>query len=260
MSEAPKERPIDGPRRFVVVGAGGVGSWLLAGLARMCQYRLPGSAIIIVDGDSYEPKNLERQDFETYGNKAVVKATELQPQFPEVFIIPEPKWVVEEPTEADEEGTGRIAASELLEDGDIVYAVVDNFAARKLLFDAGSALDNIDIFTGGNDDGLYGSVYHFQRRDGVNVTDHPADYHPELIDPPDRNPGAMSCGERAALEGSTQLLATNMAVAAILLGRTQHTLLEGRVDEEAEIFFDLGLGMAQPFNRLAEVPALIPTA
>lgn len=236
--------------RMVVVGAGGVGGWLLEGLARMLEYREPGSALLIVDGDNYEPKNKERQAFQQMGNKAAVRQKELQPQFPNTFIVSDNRWVVAESKhEGPEKG---VTAEALLQEGDVVYATVDNIAARKLLFDAAKKFDNIDVFTGGNDDQHMGSVYHYQRRNGQDITDHPAEYHEEYINPPDRNPGELSCQERAELEGGTQLIATNMAVAAWLLGRTQKVILDGEEDRESEIMFDLGLGAASSANRAVE--------
>lgn len=241
------------PRRLIVVGAGGVGGWLCEGLVRMLEYRLPGSALVIVDGDTFEPKNAERQNFEELGNKAAVKAKQLQPYFPRTFIIPDERWVVENAREGDQ---GQVAAAELLEEGDVVYATVDNFSARKTLFDAARNFDNIDVFTGGNDDQLFGSIYHYQRRDGKDVTDHPVEWHPELLDPPDRNPGELSCQERAAIQGGTQLLATNMTVAGFLLGRTEKVILNGEEDKQSEIMFDLSEGLAQASDRTPEaVPA-----
>lgn len=242
------------PIRMVVIGAGGTGGWLIEGLARMLEYRAPGSGLVIVDGDNFEPKNIERQNFEDFGNKAVVRVNALQQYVPNTFLVPQPCWVVEE---APKDAEDKIAASDLLEEGDVVYLVVDNFAARKLVFEAAKQLDNVDVFTGGNDDQLFGSVYHYQRRDGEDVIDNPVDTKPELSDPPDRNPGELSCQERAELEGGTQLLATNMAVAALLLARTQKTILEGEEDKEGEIMFDLGLGLSQVYDRAADA-VLVP--
>ena len=110
--------------RMIVIGAGGVGSWLLPGLARMLEWSAPGSGLIIVDGDNYEPKNKERQNFSGSGNKAEVLATNLAEEFMETFIIPLPQWVVESVNEnekgdeeVDENGqpvAGKIAVNELL--------------------------------------------------------------------------------------------------------------------------------------------------
>jgi molybdopterin/thiamine biosynthesis adenylyltransferase len=240
------------PKRVIMVGAGGVGTWLASGVVRLLEWKYPGSALIIVDGDNYEQKNLERQDFSQMGNKASVKALELSKQFNQTVIIPIPKWVVSDDHPDVDEETAKIKASHLITEGDIVIAVVDNFAARKILFDAASNLNNVDVFTGGNDDNLFGSIYHYRRRNGVDITAHPVETHPEYQNPPDRNPGEMSCQERAEVEGGTQLLATNMAVAAYILGRIQHTIVSDQNPEQSEIYFDLGLGMAQPFNRMTE--------
>lgn len=243
--------------RFVVIGAGGIGTWLTAGLVRLLEWKYPGSGLIIVDGDNYEVKNKERQDFTKLGNKAVVKASELAPQFPNTTIIPVAKWVVANDfsgvTSRDDDEVGKIAASQLIREGDVVFAVVDNFAARKIIFDAATELDHIDVLTGGNDDDLFGSIYHYQKRNGVEITAHPGEFHPEYHNPPDKNPGEMSCQDRAQIEGGTQLLATNMAVASFLLGRVQHVLVSNQSPEQTEIFFDLGVGKAEPYNRMHDL-------
>lgn len=238
------------PKRFILVGAGGIGNWLAAGLVRLLEWKYPGSALIIVDGDNYEEKNKERQEFTKLGNKAVVKAMELVPSFPNTTIIPIPKWVVSDDFKGvTDEDSPKITAGQLIQDGDVVFAVVDNFAARKIIFDAASNLSNIDVFTGGNDDELFGSIYHYQKRNGEEITAHPSEYHPEYDNPPDKNPGELSCQDRAKIEGGTQLLATNMAVAAYILGRVQKTIVCNQNPEETEIFFDLGVGKSEPYNR-----------
>jgi molybdopterin/thiamine biosynthesis adenylyltransferase len=243
---------MENSKRVIMVGAGGVGTWLASGIVRLLEWKYPGSVLVIVDGDNYEQKNLERQDFSQMGNKASVKALELSKQFTQTVVIPIPKWVVSDEHPPTDEDSSKIKASDLIAEGDIVIAVVDNFAARKIIFDAASKLENVDVLTGGNDDNLFGSIYHYRRRNGVDITAHPVETHPEYQDPPDRNPGEMSCQERAEVEGGTQLLATNMAVAAYILGRIQHTIVSDQNPEQSEIYFDLGLGMAQPFNRMVE--------
>lgn len=240
-------------KRIIVVGAGGIGTWLCAGLIRILEWKYPGSVLVIVDGDNFEAKNLERQDFSQIGNKASVKALELSKQFTETNVFPIPKWVVSDDFDQPvEENSNKIKASDLISENDIVIAVVDNFAARKVIFDAASNINNIDVFTGGNDEELFGSVYHYQRRNGLDITSHPATTHDEYLNPPDRNPGELSCQERAEIEGGTQVLATNMAVAAFILGRVQKTIVSNQSPEETEIYFDLGLGMSQPYNRMVE--------
>lgn len=242
------------PKRVVLVGAGGIGTWLAEGIARLLEWKFPGSALIIVDGDNYEKKNMERQSFTKIGNKASVKAYELTQMFPNTTFIPLAKWVVDDTFKGvSDEDSPKIKASDLLAEGDIVLAVVDNFAARKILFDAAANIDNIDVFTGGNDDELFGSIYHYQRRNGHDVTDHPVHTHPEYQNPPDKNPGEMSCQERSEINGGTQLLATNMAVASFILGRIHKTIVNNQNPEESEIYFDLGIGKSEPYNRMTQM-------
>ena len=253
-SESPAEDPT--PRRFVIVGVGGIGSWLAEGLSRIAEYRLPGSAVVLVDGDNFEPKNLERQSApELEGNKAEVVANYLTPKFGQTFIIPLNAWVVSDDSEVEVEqededsGTTKVRASDLLEEGDIVYAVVDNFKARSDLVEAASKMQDVDVFLGGNDDNLFGDIYHYRRREGSDVTRNPKERSLDLQNPQDRNPGEMSCQERAEIEGGTQLIATNMTVAALLLGRTQHTIVEGNEINAGQIYFDLAPGIATPYDQ-----------
>ncbi len=84
----------------------------------------------------------------------------------------------------------------------------------------------------------------------VKKTEHPSVFHPEYENAPDKNPGELSCQERSEIEGGTQLLATNMAVAAFILGRVQKTIVQDQSPEETEIYFDLGIGKSEPYNRM----------
>lgn len=249
-------------QRFVIIGAGGVGGWLATGLAHFLEFRAPGSALVIVDGDHFEQRNQERQDFVGYGNKADVRAAELQPRFPNTFILPIPAWVVADdavapldPEDDSEATAGHIRVSDLLQDGDVVFPVVDNFAARKLVFDAAHALAHVDVISAGNDDGLYASLYHYRRRGGVDITDHPVIMHADDYEnPPDRNPGELSCSERAKLEGGHQLLVANMQ-AAVLILRQVHLHIFETPDApitDAELCVDLATAVMSGFNRDAD--------
>jgi len=258
----------DEPRRLVVVGAGGVGTWLAQALVRMLEYKLPGSMLVIVDGDNFEQKNKERQSFKGAGNKADVLAHELQGDFPNTMIVPLAKWVVADEPESDEEevdedgvrSAGVVTASKLLQEDDVIYAVVDNFKARKDICDAARSYDNIDIFLGGNDEELYGSVYQYRRRDGVDITEHPSVRSEEYVNPPDRNPGELSCAERAEIDGGTQLIAANFGVVAFLLGRTQATILTDGNFLANDVKFDLGHGLAQAYDRTVEEAEVLATS
>lgn len=243
------------PVRCVIVGCGGIGSWLAAGLVRALQFQAPMSQLVLVDGDNFEPKNVERQTFTTYGNKATALRSDLQPIAPQTFIVSMPAWIVPEGmNHSDEDGATKVTAHQVLKENDYVFVAVDNFAARKLIFDAARDYENIDIFTGGNDDRLFGSVYHYQRRDGIDVTLPPSHFHDEFVNPPDKNPGELSCQDRAALDGGTQLLAVNMGVAAWLLSKASYVIFGNDEEKQtsielSEIYFDMEAGLSQPYDR-----------
>ena len=246
------------PKRYIIAGVGGAGIPLAKMLVRQLNFEAPGSGMILVDGDSYEEKNKTRQEFEEFGNKAEVLAAELAPQFVDTTIIGLPKWIIEDSDEAknynpdNEESVdgsavaGKVAAVDLLDENDVVFAVVDNFATRKILFDAAAQVDNIDVFTGGNDDGYFGSYIHYQRRNGTDITPNPStsERFEEYNNPADRNPGEMSCQERAEIEGGTQIMATNNLVASVLAMRSHAVVFGGDEPNPSLIYLQLDKGMA----------------
>lgn len=255
------------PKRVVIIGCGGVGSWLAPGLARALEFQAPMSQLLLIDGDNFELKNAERQNFTQFGNKAHSLRNDIQPIAPQTMIIAQAAWVVapeaaNEEVDPEEEGVIKLSPYDILQDGDFVFPVVDNYMARKLIFDAASSFDNIDVLSGGNDERLAGSVYHYQRRDGQDVTFHPAKYHEEYENPPDRNPGELSCAERAMIDGGSQTLAANMAVATLLLAKASHAMFGSDTEKEkmleyAEIYFDFEVGAALPAERRVNAPAAV---
>ena len=255
-------------KRMILIGCGGIGTWLGHGLAKALQFQAPHSVLMLIDGDSFEPKNAERQQFSRMGNKAYVLAEDLQHTNHSIFVVPRAAWIVseevaaaepEEDNDDDSIVVAKISAASILEENDIVYVCVDNHRARKEVFEAAKKFKNIDVFTGGNNtvtdpDPMFGTVYHYRRRDGVDITLPPGFFHPEIEEPTDKNPGELSCQERAELDGGTQLLSVNMGVASFLLAKTAHTIFGNEQEEQAamekaEVYFDLAEGLSQPYDR-----------
>jgi len=188
----------------------------------------------IIDGDSYEERNKDRQKFVERGNKAEVTVHDLENMFPNLFFTAFPLYI-------DDEN-----ATLLLQDGDVVFLCVDNHQTRRLVSHyCAEELENVVLFSGGNDF-TDGNVQVFIRKDGENLTPPMHDVHKEIENPIDLHPNEeedrSGCLEEA--EAAPQLLIANNMAAALMLN-----MFHGWVDKPEsflheilgydEIFFDL---------------------
>lgn len=193
-------------KEIKVVGLGGIGSWLVSPLCRYLQEAYPQGIVrvTLIDGDSYQKKNENRQEFSVYGNKAEVKAEELKVKYPRLSIKAKPQYVTRE------------NAFHYVREGDVVFACPDNHATRKILSDHCQTLANVVLISGGNGYTTH-SVQVYVRREGVDITPPLTHLHPEIASPADRNPADMSC-EELAQSGEPQLIFTNVKTAVEMLG------------------------------------------
>ena len=107
---------------ITVIGLGGVGTILIERLCRFLNYSTEYDAeLLLVDGDDYEIKNYERQEFNQMGNKADVKGTELMLKFPEV------------PVDSFEAYVNETNVAEVVRERDIVFLCVDNHKTRNII-------------------------------------------------------------------------------------------------------------------------------
>lgn len=223
---------------FKLIGLGGVGgivarygSIFLAALKTPCR-------MVLIDGDSFEPKNASRMFFGDCGNKAEVVRNELLPRFTEsqLELTAIPEYVTPE-------NIGRLIRS-----GDIVICCVDNHSTRNLINNhcslpdgCATSLDNCVVISGGNDGiteserGTFGNVQIYIRKDGKDVSHDLAHFHPEIANPKDKLPTDLSCTE--ALESTPQLMMANMFVASHILNAL-YLYLSGHLHYE-EIAFDV---------------------
>ncbi len=221
-----------------VIGLGGVGSIVarygsifLAALKTPCR-------MVLIDGDSFEPKNASRMFFGDYGNKAEVVHNELLPRFGESMME-----LTNLPAYVDSNNVAN-----LIRDGNIVILCLDNHASRKLINEHAKTLRNIVLISGGNDGvtenerGSFGNVQIYIRRDGKDVCHDLAKFHPEIREPKDKLPTDLSCAE--ALESTPQLMMANLAVASAILNAL-YLLLSGCLHYE-EIAFDIADGWMRP--------------
>jgi len=105
-------------KNILIIGAGGIGSWLLSRLSRLAQYnQIKDVEITIYDSDVVEEKNLPYQNFE-----------ELDITDPKVYAV-EP--LSEMPLIRRFE---KIETEDQLKSYDVIICAVDNSKTRELVF------------------------------------------------------------------------------------------------------------------------------
>jgi hypothetical protein len=228
-------------RSIKVVGLGGIGSPIAQALTQFLGGSAPaGTTLFLVDGDTFEEKNRRRVVFQAGGNKAVSKARELAATGGGLMpIVPVPKYVTP------------FNAFRLLGDGDVIFLAVDNHATRRCVSNRCRKLSDVVLISGGNDgiedgrNGTFGNVMIYERVDGRDVTSPLTRFHPEIAKPNDKRPDEIGCA--ALAQSAPQLLFTNLAVAAMMLG-TFHAWLTRCLAYE-EVFVEMASGRMQPVAR-----------
>ena len=209
---------------IVIIGLGGIGSILCERIARYLTYSAEeGVKLLLVDGDDYEPKNFDRQDFTRMGNKAEVKAADLKMQFSRLNVSSYPAFV----------NTTNLA--QVITEGSIVFLCVDNHKTRMIVSNYTNKLTDVTLISGGNDL-VDGNVQIYIRKDGTDITPDLCSYHPEIANPDDKLPEEMSCEELA--ESEPQLYFTNLGVATIMCWAFYNAVVKGEY-EKSEVYFDI---------------------
>ena len=219
--------------RIKVIGLGGIGGALMPVLTRYLNFAYPNSEVTLIDGDHYEDRNSERQEFAGLGNKAEVTVARLKQLFDNLLFLFRGEYVT-----ADN-------VYELIREGDVVFLGVDNHASRKLVSDRCEDLNNITLISGGNDF-TDGNVQIYVRQNGQDLTLPIAnDFHPEIMYPEDDSPADLGCGELAASE--PQHLITNNAIASSMLA-VFYAHLQSQINYD-EIYVDILTGNSRAVNR-----------
>jgi molybdopterin/thiamine biosynthesis adenylyltransferase len=229
--------------RIVIIGLGGVGGWVLRILAPYLWCEAGNTSrryVLCIDGDTFEHKNRARMLYQEEGPKALVLTNEMNRMFESrVTFDPEHVYVTAE------------NISKYIREGDIVFCCPDNHKTRKLVEDHCKTLENVALFSGGNDGtndasaGTYGNVQVFIRSGGKNTTNPLSQYHPEIAEPVDKLPHEMSCEELA--QSAPQLVFTNAAVATSLTAAF-YAWGQGALSWE-EAYLDIQEGRVLPVAR-----------
>jgi len=207
-----------------IIGLGGIGSILSEKICRFLNYLNNfESHIKLIDGDSYEPKNFERQDFMMLGNKSKVKMEELRKKFNNLDINFVSQFLNDD------------NISSYIYNNDIVFVCVDNHKTRRIVSDYCSTLSNIILISGGNEY-TDGNVQIYVRYNDVDITPKVTDYHPEIINAQDNHPDDLSCEELA--QSDPQLYFTNLGVATIMCWAF-YNIVVLKDYTYSEIYFDI---------------------
>ena len=208
-----------------IIGLGGIGSVLSNTLSRYVDSKqsIPNITMNLVDGDEYEFKNLERQEFNGFGNKAEVKTKELRAKFSKIQFNDYQTFLNE------------ITAPEIIKENSIVFVAVDNHKTRRLVSNYAKNLNDIIIISGGYEL-TDGNVQIYIRKGGIDVTPSLTDYHPEIQNPEDKSPDEMSCEELSKSE--PQLYFTNFMVAGYMCSAF-YNIIEKNNYKISEVYFDL---------------------
>ncbi len=211
-----------------IIGLGGIGSYLSEFIIRFSAYKFVDEKVIIsfIDGDIYEEKNKQRQNFKGGGNKATNQRLKYGEVYKHIVFKDFNEYITEH------------NINEIIKDEDIIFICVDNHSTRKLINDfAEEKLSNSIIISGGNDF-TDGNVQLFIKKDGIKITPSLTDYHEEIKNPDDKNPSQMGC-EELVKSGTPQLLFSNIT-AAINMAWMFYNIIENKNIESMpnEVYFD----------------------
>jgi len=210
--------------KIVIIGLGGVGSSLVNMLCRYLNFsNEEGSHMLLVDGDSYETKNFDRQEFFQLGEKAEIKAADLELKFERIKFDTYNSYINPD------------NISEVIQSDDIVFICVDNHKSRMVINNYCKTLENITIISGGNEL-TDGNAQLYIRKDGKDLTPDLCVYHPEIANPSDKLPDEMSCEELSKSE--PQLYFTNLSVATLMCWAYYNGVVRGQY-ERSEVYFDM---------------------
>lgn len=209
---------------ITVIGLGGVGSILVERMSRFLNYTAESEAkMLFVDGDTYEPKNYERQEFSQMGNKADIKVSDLAIKFPNIDYDSYPAYINEANT------------ADVIKDGTIVFMCVDNHKSRNIINNYCKVLNNVTLISGGNE-WTDGNVQLYVRRDGKDLTPDIAAYHPEIATPDDKLPEEQTCEQLA--DSAPQLYFANLGVATLMCWAFYNAIMKEQYTV-SEAYFDM---------------------
>lgn len=204
---------------IVIVGLGGIGTTLSDKVCQFLHYYKNGLAgdenfaremgvehpqvfenimVKLVDGDTFEVRNRQRQDFSQIGPKAEIKERDLRELYGALSYSSVNEYITED------------NISGIINEGDVVFICVDNHRSRKIINDHCKTLQNITVFSGGNGFHL-ANAQRYIRRDNVDVRPNLTQYHQEIEEAENDHPSNLGC--QALAQAEPQLVFANWGAA-----------------------------------------------
>ena len=223
------------PVKIVLVGCGGIGSWVSGPLMRFLNAERYTAEIHVWDGDRYALSNQTRQEFAAQDlglNKAEALVQAVQANYRGLRLVAHPEFIVPD------------NVREAISERSIILSAVDNHPARALIEKQALGLNHIAVLSAGNER-YDGNVHVLLRKNARNLTEPLLTRHPEIARMKSGDRASMGC-EDLIEEGQTQLLVTNFVAAAALmtafyqlwtLGHSSGHRRIGKLPQE--IFFDV---------------------
>lgn len=242
---AKKKEPVK-PINIKVIGTGGIGLCVLPVLTRYLNFsKNKNVELTLIDGDYFEEKNRERQEFDEYGPKATVTADRIRREFNNLTVLDHPVYI------------GDHNVNMMIRENDIVLVCVDNHATRKLLAKRAESLQNIVLINGGNEL-TDGNILVHIRKDGKDVTPSITKHHPEILASDDEenpaNKQMKGAGCAVMVKSAPQLLIMNNYIAANMLAALWNILEEESYKQilesptkHGEVYCDI--------KKIASIPA-----
>lgn len=259
--------PPEAPIRLVLVGAGGTGSHVLQSLARLAVHvrQQPGPTLdlVVIDGDTVEPKNVGRQLFSP-GDVGRNKAQALAERFSAVFGLP----IIALPKMAELADLGELYSRRAVHSAIVILVgAVDTPEARQILcsalrhgyarlwLDCGNEADSGQVVVGtATEPAVLAGCLSLK---GVcSALPAPSLVYPNLV-APRKKPRRGDCA--AQVEANVQDLMTNQAIAAVAAQYLYNLVVRRRLTTFETTIALSGLAMrSQPITaaRLAEATGI----
>jgi len=210
--------------KICIVGAGGIGSHLIPLMAQM------GHRVVVMDGDTFEDKNLDRQRFEeSYIGKN--KADAMALMYPG-YVDSEPRWLRE---------------THQLRHFDFVICVPDNNRARMVALRAGKQFDIPVIIAGNESTSANACIYHPDLPKSDPLIRYPDLAEPDVVE-------RISCHEAAQTAPQTMLanvMAASFASALFLFWtKTAPNLTKEILKDYATLEYKWSTGLVETVKAM----------